>query len=54
MALIRVLNQHRRFEVMDFAYHLLRVFRAEPRGQQQANAAKANNGPIVSLCYSHV
>lgn len=28
-AIIAVLNQHRRFEILDFSYHLLRVHRAD-------------------------
>lgn len=52
MAIIRLLNQHRRFDVIDFAYHLLRVYRAEPRPQQQNNNSKqpnGNDGSVVSF-----
>ncbi|KAI3407731.1 Cytoplasmic FMR1-interacting protein 1 [Globodera pallida] len=34
-AIIRLLGQHRRFEVLDFSYHILRVNRAVGVGQQQ-------------------
>jgi hypothetical protein len=44
MAIIRLLNQHRRFDVIDFAYHLLRVYRAEPRSTTQTNNSKQANG----------
>jgi hypothetical protein len=34
-AIIRLLGQHRRFEVLDFSYHLLRVNRAVGSQQQK-------------------
>lgn len=51
MAIIRLLNQHRRFDVIDFSYHLLRVYRAEPHFAQQQNSTKQNGNDesIVSF-----
>ncbi|CAD5220900.1 unnamed protein product [Bursaphelenchus okinawaensis] len=37
MAIIRTLNQHKRFDVMDFSYHLLRVSKVEGSIQIQNN-----------------
>ncbi|KAI6200813.1 Cytoplasmic FMR1-interacting protein [Aphelenchoides besseyi] len=49
LTIIRVLNQHRRFEVLDFAYHLLRVYRAESRSVQQQNGKNVavNDGNVT-------
>lgn len=51
-ALIRLLSQQRRFEVLDFCYHLLRVNRAVGNatgsGNQQKEAAESGQQRIVS------
>ncbi len=49
--LIRLLGQHRRFEVLDYSYHLLRVQKAEPRsstgGASHGKGKEATKEPIV-------
>jgi hypothetical protein len=52
IAIIRLLNQHRRFDVIDFGYHLLRVYRSEPTPVQSTNPKQSNgtDGQIVSNC----
>lgn len=51
IAIIRLLNQHRRFDVIDFSYHLLRVYRSEPV-PTQINSKQSNgtDGQIVRIC----
>uniref|UniRef100_A0A915DJJ2 Cytoplasmic FMR1-interacting protein n=1 Tax=Ditylenchus dipsaci TaxID=166011 RepID=A0A915DJJ2_9BILA len=52
-AIIRLLGQYRRFEVLDYSYHLLRVHRAEPRsataGPNKETPATGTTVPVHLL-----